>query len=120
MADLVTLARDEQERARLVVLRQFSPYLQEDRYSAYVATGDLLWAVGCSHSHKTEDVAGKCARGLVRRTWKRRRKAAEVVLVESGRVVEWRWPFGNSGAEYARCAPVHQPDDATLVEYGRV
>lgn len=121
--DLVALARDEAHTARLVVVGAYSTYLGTTRYQVHVLQGDLLWN-DCGHSHQTEEIATRCLRRRAT-SWHKGRSADEIVLVNDGATIEWRWITGHTArgtflGTSGRCHPYAVGDLMTLIDYGPV
>ena len=121
--DLVAIARDVDHSARLVIVAAYSEYLGSTRYQVHVYAGDLLWN-DCGHSHQSEEIATRCLRKRAT-TWHKSRSADEVVLVNDGATVEWRWISGHTErgtflGSSGRCHPVRPGDLMTLIDYGLV
>lgn len=121
--DLVSIARDVDHSARLVIVAAYSEYLHQTRYQVHVYAGDLLWD-DCRHSHQSEEIATRCLRKRAR-GWDKARRADEVVLVNDGATVEWRWITGHTErgtflGSSGRCHPMRPGDHMTLIDYGPV
>lgn len=123
MTDLVALARDPEQTARVIVTARHSTYVRRDVFETWVFHDDLLW-MRCMHGHTSEQAAAKCVRKVALR-WEAARKADEVDLVNSGTTVEWRWVTGRTAAgtplgTSARCRPETPANAMTLSDYGPV